>query len=354
MWWDLNVRWERGGVRFWTIVFILVFVYFFNGFWYTCSLVQQVPKATTYLRWWEVGDAVNLTLLNETWRMSTLLDLHDFRFVSNHLRCDRDDILMVVFVHSAPANGDRRLAIRRTWGNERNFVHEAVRLVFLVGDVVSPQLRASLDAEDLQYGDLIQGNFMDTYRNLSYKHVMGLKWVSHFCHQAKYVLKADDDIFVDPFQMASYLKGRFGVAAPRDLMLCFMYHRPFVKRSRRSKWYVSVDEYRGSYYPPYCAGWGVVMSVDVVFNLYVESFNIPYFWVDDVLVTGILAERIGVTHVDLNDKILISTKAVTRWLNNPDIEQPYLFGLPEADVHSMYSLWNKTIQYYRSVNDVNR
>ncbi len=37
----------------------------------------------------------------------------------------------------------------------------------------------------------------DTYHNLTLKTVMGLKWASIFCPQAKFVLKTDDDIYVN-------------------------------------------------------------------------------------------------------------------------------------------------------------
>ena len=39
--------------------------------------------------------------------------------------------------------------------------------------------------------------FQDTYRNLTLKTVMGLKWSAIFCPQARHVMKTDDDIFVN-------------------------------------------------------------------------------------------------------------------------------------------------------------
>jgi hypothetical protein len=39
--------------------------------------------------------------------------------------------------------------------------------------------------------------FQDTYHNLTLKTVMGLKWTSIFCPQVKFVLKTDDDIYVN-------------------------------------------------------------------------------------------------------------------------------------------------------------
>ena len=55
--------------------------------------------------------------------------------------------------------------------------------------------------------DLVQGNFLDTYYNLTYKSVMGHLWVSEFCRQAELVVKTDDDIYVDLYGAFS-LAGR--------------------------------------------------------------------------------------------------------------------------------------------------
>ena len=53
----------------------------------------------------------------------------------------------------------------------------------------------------------MQGNFLDTYYNLTYKSVMGHLWVSEFCRQAELVVKTDDDIYVDLYGTFS-LAGR--------------------------------------------------------------------------------------------------------------------------------------------------
>ena len=39
--------------------------------------------------------------------------------------------------------------------------------------------------------------FQDSYHNLTLKTVMGLKWVKDHCSQARFVMKTDDDIFVN-------------------------------------------------------------------------------------------------------------------------------------------------------------
>ncbi len=47
---------------------------------------------------------------------------------------------------------------------------------------------------------------MTHYRNLTYKHIMGLKWVSTHCSNAHTVVKVDDDTFVNIFQLTTFLK----------------------------------------------------------------------------------------------------------------------------------------------------
>ena len=51
----------------------------------------------------------------------------------------------------------------------------------------------------------MQGGFRDTYRNLSYKNILGKLWASQFCAQAEFIVKTDDDQFVDLYEV-SYFK----------------------------------------------------------------------------------------------------------------------------------------------------
>lgn len=54
-----------------------------------------------------------------------------------------------------------------------------------------------MESENNQYGDILQGNFIDSYHNLSYKHTMALKYVAERCTQVPYILKCDDDVIIN-------------------------------------------------------------------------------------------------------------------------------------------------------------
>ena len=45
------------------------------------------------------------------------------------------------------------------------------------------ELQEEIERENSEHHDIIQGDFVDTYRNLSYKNIMGKLWVSEFCAQ---------------------------------------------------------------------------------------------------------------------------------------------------------------------------
>ncbi len=57
----------------------------------------------------------------------------------------------------------------------------------------------------IMYGDLVQENFLDSYRNLTLKTLMGIRWASIYCANAKFIVKIDDDVVLNPYFLVNYL-----------------------------------------------------------------------------------------------------------------------------------------------------
>ena len=55
--------------------------------------------------------------------------------------------------------------------------------MFNRGATTEESLQESIARENDEHQDIVQGDFLDTYRNLSYKNIMGKLWVSQFCQQ---------------------------------------------------------------------------------------------------------------------------------------------------------------------------
>ncbi|KAF1401152.1 Beta-1,3-galactosyltransferase 4, partial [Spheniscus humboldti] len=76
--------------------------------------------------------------------------------------------------------------------------------------------QAALREEALRHGDLLQGAFADTYANLTRKTLLLLRWAAARCPAAPFLLKADDDVFVNLPALTTYLAS---LRHPRRLYL---------------------------------------------------------------------------------------------------------------------------------------
>ena len=269
---------------------------------------------------------------------NTLIDVRNFDFELNNFPCNgSNSLLLLVLVHSAPGNVDKRRTIRETWG-QNSASH---RVLFLLGEVESPQAQAALEEENRTYRDLVQGRFLDSYRNMTYKHVMALKWTTYFCQGARYLLKTDDDVFVNSPALLDFLAQDLSPWGARRLILCEPFPFAYVKRSYRSKWRVSPQEYPGRTYPAYCSGWAVLYSPDVVFMLYREAQRGEYFWIDDVHVTGTLAARVNLTQTPLGSLVLSpeQVESLVGTKDNVSEMGMFLFGSPNLSLTEIQRLW---------------
>ncbi len=49
-------------------------------------------------------------------------------------------------------------------------------------------------------------DILDSYRNLTLKHMLAYEWTIEHCPEVDFVLKVDDDTFVDTIHLPNYLK----------------------------------------------------------------------------------------------------------------------------------------------------
>ena len=199
--------------------------------------------------------------------------------------------LLLILVSSAPANFERRYLIRQTWGADNNTVSQW-KTYFLLGQTRDTARSVLLKNENSMYGDMIRADYYEHYWNQSLKIQMAFEWAARYCNFS-YLLKADDDVFVNAKRLVDVLKLK--TTPTKSLYMGKLHHKPFVQRN--GKWRVSFEEYSGTHYPDFCSGAGFVMSYDVVESL-VPLFDVikPYR-LDDVYV-GMLSEKLGVRAVD--------------------------------------------------------
>ncbi|KAK8787984.1 hypothetical protein V5799_022242 [Amblyomma americanum] len=253
---------------------------------------------------------------------------------------ESDNVFVVIIVTSAPSNVRRRSAIRSTWGQRRHLSEPridkgtsmSVFPVFLVGDVEDVSNRRLVYKEATEFGDMLVGPYLDTYRNLTLKTVHGFMWVAERVRPT-FVLKTDDDCFVNVdillevltetlvFQseqvktaseqkVSTYKTSSGDTAGTRYLPSTPSYRsatRAFTRlpsplyvgnvrwankvvRNPTSRWFVSEQDYAKVQYPPYASGAGYVLDARALDVLTSNVRRIRPFPNEDAYVGTVLRE----------------------------------------------------------------
>lgn len=87
------------------------------------------------------------------------------------------------------------------------------------------------------------------------------------------------------------------------------------------------------------SGWAILYSQDVVPKLLSVAQSIPYFWIDDVHVTGVIAEMVGVTRTPLSSLILSGKRMNLLTSLGPEYAGKFLFGPPDLSVDKVSKIW---------------
>ena len=187
-----------------------------------------------------------------------------------------------------------------------------MEVVFVVGlrgkknstddDYSSSKADDALFDEINRFQDILQGDFVDSYDNLTLKTLLILKTMSEVeqCRRARYLLKCDIDVFINVPHLVAVIQ--YYSSLQRTILGFLTSNFAF----RRGPYAVTIDEYPLDRYPPYAAGPLYVISNDLPPELFETSEYVPRFRMEDVYVTGILAIITGgVNLVNLPDLITV-------------------------------------------------
>ncbi|XP_076461854.1 lactosylceramide 1,3-N-acetyl-beta-D-glucosaminyltransferase A-like [Babylonia areolata] len=210
--------------------------------------------------------------------------------------CPPEGPVLLVVVPSVHSHTAHRTAIRETWGSpayghpwpgDSRSLNGSVKFVFFVG-VSRTYNHDKLVSEAAAFNDIVVGDFLDSYQNLSLKMAMVLQWADLHCARAKYLLKVDEDTFVnvplllDVLSLVSQNNSHFVLGhlkANRGLSV-----------ARRGRWEVSTDAYPLPYWPLYLYGHSYVISGDAISSLRHVSQYMPLITNEDAYVTGVLVK----------------------------------------------------------------
>ena len=230
------------------------------------------------------------------WSGGTIPHMNVYTINNTDICTDSHTDSLLVYVYSAPSNVERRDSIRTTWAREIKSKNKS-KVIFLIGVTEhssGSMLQSQIEAENRRYGDIVQGAFVDSYTNLTFKAVMALHWIGTYCNNVGYALKVDDDVLINVKLLQGFLNERKSTLT--DVFICYVHDRSFVKRMGKNA--VSFKQYPYYLYPKYCQGSGYMWNVKLVKRLYNATYHVRFLYNEDVYITGILPHKIGgITYV---------------------------------------------------------
>ncbi|XP_029177621.1 beta-1,3-galactosyltransferase 1-like [Nylanderia fulva] len=206
------------------------------------------------------------------------------------------DMELVVIIMSAPTHLEARTAIRQTWGHFGQ--RRDMSVLFMLGTTLDPKVEAILRKEQNMYNDVIRGRFLDSYSNLTLKTISTLQWVDTYCSKVKYLLKTDDDMFINVPRLLAFVNKH---AKDHNVIFGRLARKWKPIRNRKSKYYVSQTQFQQSVFPDFTTGPAYLLSSDTVRRLYDAALNQTYLKLEDVFTTGIVAHKLGIKRSHANE-----------------------------------------------------
>ena len=201
-----------------------------------------------------------------------------------------DNLTVLFMVSSELSHQTRRNVIRSTWINQTHWKKYNQKrdvsfgMLFIVGRSNNKTQMELIMNESKMYGDLLVLDLEESFYSLSYKVMIGFQWITDRCEGYKFLLKGDDDIFVNIHALMELLHEP---TTPQ--------HHLFVGNTmsvaevvRNGRYGVSREEYSRDNYPRYNSGGGFVLSSDVVSSM-IPHFNwITPLKIDDAYMGGLV------------------------------------------------------------------
>ena len=211
--------------------------------------------------------------------------------------------LYIIVKTRAAIAGDyyqRRVFTRISWAQEAQAL--GIPVIYAVGRAKDEQTQMVLENEHRTYGDLLQLNYIDAYYNISIKSTGILHWfIKRGCqHRTPYLFIVDDDVLVN---LPSLMKiiGQNQLHPNTLYGLCLADTEPHPA----GKWAVSLTDYPNRTFPAFITGASTLYPSGLVHQLVDQIFrsvddNQLILFLDDVLITGIIAEQIGIARATLS------------------------------------------------------
>lgn len=158
-----------------------------------------------------------------------------------------------------------------------------------MGSAPPNQIVPLIEKESSDENDILQGNFEDTYHNVTRKVLMGMHFVKVHCPQVNRIIVADDDAVILPWNLYPVLDKISTNDSNNFYFGGFAVDQAIPRRDKNDRWYVAPTDFNCTYYPTYPSGTMYVLSQNTLNTFHYLSQVVSLFAWEDVYL-GVLAK----------------------------------------------------------------
>ncbi|XP_071941601.1 beta-1,3-galactosyltransferase 1-like [Antedon mediterranea] len=289
----------------------------------------------------------NKIKITKTKPMYTSHEVNDFNIsyiIPNKYACDGDrKVFILTMIFNQHTEERYRRIVRQYWGKANVVKNKRIQHIFLLGKTENKVLQRRTQRESEKFGDIVQGNFLDTYKNLTLKTLLGFQWVRDFCPEATFVLKVDSDIIVNYLSLVPHL-----VASPTTgFVEGHVQSSLQPSRKKYSKWFISEEDYPEATFAPYVVGPSYLMSTDVTTKVLYTSPFVRFLPWEDAYV-GLILKKLNITNVHSKGYI-VKLQGENIWHKICEIQKYFTFyvgrELDENRVKFIVDGWHQEINF---------
>ncbi|XP_038637729.1 putative UDP-GlcNAc:betaGal beta-1,3-N-acetylglucosaminyltransferase LOC100288842 [Scyliorhinus canicula] len=274
--------------------FLLFNVILFHALLFGADVVEEYllqASPTTY------ADAQTLNIRERARKLdmgTVKRNASEYFHISSAEACGDSDLFLLAIISSQAENLTQREVIRKTWANMSQVQGYGLLTLFAIGIPQTQAAQEEINREYENHRDIIQGTFLDSTNNAILKTTMIMRWTVTFCSKALFILKSDEETFINYRSLMEYLLSLKRHA--EDLYIGRVHHQVMPIRDPLSKYYVPVSLYSRKYYPDFCSATAFVISQDVARKVFVVSMDMESSMPEDIFV-GICAQKAGVVPI---------------------------------------------------------
>ena len=196
--------------------------------------------------------------------------------------------------------------------------------------------------ESRSFGDILQFDIEESYLNNTYKVLALYEWLSIKCSHARYLLKLDDDVFLNfPLFAAEFLTKPFSINA----MYGHVSMAGKVQRNLLSKQHIPPDIYPfEKFYFNYVYGFAIFSSLQIVIDIHALASCLRVLYVDDVWLNGYIMHLLGHPKEDLHK---LNAEIINKRKNIKKLDWEYVSKFlitPQLEPEDLTRIYNEMIR----------